>query len=129
MVRDGLLPTALRACTYRTMSTIFTGVAVAVCAMFTASMRWSTDEHRTLFRSARIIGIVILRRREPLRPRAFKTPFVPFVPICGVIACIYLVLGLPWITWIRFGLWLLVGLVIYFAYGRQRSALVRERRR
>ena len=43
-------------------------------------------------------------------------------------ACLYLMLGLPWITWIRFGLWLLVGLVIYFAYGRERSALVRARR-
>jgi len=134
MARDGLLPDSFARVhpKYRTphVTTIFTGVAVAVCAMFT-----SIDEMvdltniGTLFAFMLVcIGIIILRRREPLRPRAFKTPLVPLVPICGVMACLYLMLGLPWITWIRFGLWLLVGLVIYFAYGRERSALVRARR-
>jgi APA family basic amino acid/polyamine antiporter len=45
------------------------------------------------------------------------------VPVAGILSCGYLMLGLPWITWIRFGLWLLVGLVIYFAYGFRRSTL------
>ena len=71
------------------------------------------------------IGIWILRRREPNRPRAFKTPWVPVIPILGVIACVYLMLGLPWITWLRFALWLLVGMIVYFFYGFRRSRLLR----
>ena len=69
------------------------------------------------------IGILILRKRDPNRFRAFRTPWVPAVPILGVISCGYLMMGLPWITWIRFGLWLLLGLVIYFSYGYKRSGL------
>ena len=70
------------------------------------------------------IGILILRKRDPNRPRTFKTPLVPFVPILGVTSCLYLMLGLPWITWIRFGLWLVVGMVVYFSYGFRRSRLL-----
>ena len=55
------------------------------------------------------IGILILRKRDPGRYRAFRTPWVPLIPVLGVISCLYLMLGLPWITWIRFGLWLLSG--------------------
>jgi APA family basic amino acid/polyamine antiporter len=135
MARDGLLPASFARVhpTYRTphVTTIVTGLAVAVCAMFT-----SIDEMvdltniGTLFAFILVcIGILILRRREPSRPRGFKTPFVPVVPILGIIACAYLMLGLPWVTWIRFALWLLLGLVIYFAYGRERSALIRASRR
>jgi APA family basic amino acid/polyamine antiporter len=71
------------------------------------------------------LGILILRKRDPERRRAFRTPFVPLVPVLGILSCGYLMLGLPWITWVRFGLWLLVGLVIYFAYGMKRSGLRR----
>jgi APA family basic amino acid/polyamine antiporter len=69
------------------------------------------------------VGILVLRAREPERPRAFRTPLVPWIPLLGVASCLYLMLGLPWITWIRFGLWLAVGLVVYFAYGYRRSRL------
>ena len=107
------------------MTTILTGVAVGVCAMFT-----SIDEMvdltniGTLFAFILVcIGILILRKRDPGRPRAFRTPFVPLVPVLGIVSCGYLMLGLPWITWVRFALWLLVGLVIYFAYGMKRSGL------
>jgi APA family basic amino acid/polyamine antiporter len=71
------------------------------------------------------MGILILRKRDPGRLRAFRTPFVPLVPILGVLSCLYLMLGLPWITWVRFGLWLIVGMVIYFFYGFKRSHLRR----
>jgi APA family basic amino acid/polyamine antiporter len=71
------------------------------------------------------IGILILRKREPHRPRAFRTPWSPVVPLLGVISCAYLMLGLPWVTWVRFALWLLLGLVIYFSYGFKRSGLRR----
>src|SRR5262249_27675691 len=107
------------------VTTILTGVAVGVCAMFT-----SIDEMvdltniGTLFAFILVcVGILILRKRDPNRPRAFKTPWVPLVPLLGVISCLSLMLGLPWITWIRFGLWLAVGLVVYFAYGHRHSRL------
>ena len=129
MARDGLLPPSFARVhpRFRTpyVTTILTGVAVGVCAMFT-----SIDEMvdltniGTLFAFTLVcIGILILRTRDPGRPRAFRTPWVPLVPVLGVSSCLYLMLGLPWITWIRFGLWLVVGLVVYFSYGFSRSAL------
>jgi APA family basic amino acid/polyamine antiporter len=132
MARDGLLPKSFGRVhpKYRTphVTTIFTGIAVGVCAMFT-----SIDEMvdltniGTLFAFMLVaMGILILRKREPDRARPFRTPWVPLVPILGIASCLYLMLGLPWITWIRFGLWLALGLVIYFLYGFQRSGLVRS---
>jgi basic amino acid/polyamine antiporter, APA family len=131
MARDGLLPQSFAKVhpRFRTpyVTTILTGIVVGVCAMFT-----SIDEMvdltniGTLFAFTLVcIGIWILRKREPNRPRAFKTPWVPVVPILGVLACLYLMLGLPWITWLRFALWLLAGMVVYFLYGFRRSRLLR----
>jgi len=78
----------------------------------------------TLFAFALVsLGIIVLRRREPDRARPFRTPWVPLVPILGILSCVYLMLGLPWVTWIRFALWLVAGLMVYFFYGRQRSRL------
>ena len=132
MARDGLLPPSFAKVhpRFRTphVTTILTGVAVGVTAMFT-----SIDEMvdltniGTLFAFILVcIGILVLRKRDPGRRRAFRTPFVPLVPVLGVLSCGYLMLGLPWITWIRFALWLLVGLVIYFLYGIKRSGLRRS---
>jgi APA family basic amino acid/polyamine antiporter len=132
MARDGLLPASFARVhpRFRTphVTTILTGVAVGVCAMFV-----SIDEMvdltniGTLFAFILVcLGILILRKRDPERRRAFKTPLVPLVPVLGILSCGYLMLGLPLITWVRFGLWLVVGLVIYFAYGMKRSGLRRE---
>jgi APA family basic amino acid/polyamine antiporter len=129
MARDGLLPATFARVhpRFRTpyVTTILTGVAVGVCAMFT-----SIDEMvdltniGTLFAFILVcIGILILRRRDPQRPRAFRTPWVPAVPILGVLSCLYLMLGLPWITWLRFALWLILGLVVYYSYGFRKSGL------
>jgi APA family basic amino acid/polyamine antiporter len=129
MARDGLLPESFAKVhpRFRTphVTTILTGVAVGVCAMFTnIDEMVNLTNIGTLFAFVLVcIGILILRKRDPGRPRAFRTPWVPVVPILGVISCVYLMLGLPWVTWIRFGLWLAVGLVIYFAYGYRRSGL------
>ncbi len=68
-------------------------------------------------------GVVILRHKQPLRPRAFKVPFSPVTPAISVLACLGLMLGLPLETWIRFVLWLAIGLVIYASYSRRRSPL------
>jgi APA family basic amino acid/polyamine antiporter len=132
MARDGLLPQSFAKVhpKYRTpyVTTIFTGLAVGIVSMFT-----SIDEMvdltniGTLFAFVLVcIGIIILRKREPNRPRSFKTPLVPLVPILGIISCLYLMLGLPWITWLRFGLWLIVGMFIYFMYGYKKSLLRRS---
>ena len=127
MARDGLLPATFAKVhpRFRTphVTTIMTGVAVGVCSMFT-----SIDEMvdltniGTLFAFTLVcIGILVLRKRDPDRPRAFKTPWVPFIPILGILACLYLMTGLPAVTWIRFGLWLVAGMVIYMLYGFKKS--------
>jgi APA family basic amino acid/polyamine antiporter len=72
-------------------------------------------------------SIMVLRRRRPELPRAFRTPWVPFVPLVGIAFSIWLISGLPWQTYERFGLWLLLGLVVYFGYGIRHSRLARER--
>jgi basic amino acid/polyamine antiporter, APA family len=129
MARDGLLPKKFAAVhpRFKTpyVTTILTGIAVGVASTFT-----SIDEMvdltniGTLFAFILVCsGVLILRRREPQRPRAFRTPFVPAVPILGILACIYLMRGLPVITWIRFGAWLILGMVIYLLYGYRHSRL------
>jgi basic amino acid/polyamine antiporter, APA family len=134
MARDGLLPPSFARVhpRFRTpyVTTILTGIAVGTCAMFT-----SIDEMVDLTNIGTLsafvlvcLGIIVLRRRDPDRPRAFRAPLVPLVPILGVLSCAYLMLGLPMITWIRFALWLVVGLVVYFLYGYHHSGLrLRER--
>ena len=68
-------------------------------------------------------AVIFLRRSEPDRPRPFRVPWVPITPIISIVACLYLMLQLPRITWIRFGIWLLLGLVVYFLYGYRHSVL------
>jgi basic amino acid/polyamine antiporter, APA family len=129
MSRDGLLPKSFSKVhpKYKTpyVTTILTGAVVGITSMFT-----SIDEMvdltniGTLFAFILVcVGILILRKKDPSRERSFRTPLVPLVPILGIISCMYLMLGLPWITWIRFGGWLLIGLIIYIFYGRNKSRL------
>jgi APA family basic amino acid/polyamine antiporter len=69
------------------------------------------------------ISVIVLRKTEPDLKREFKTPFVPLVPILGVIVCLAMIYGLGWTNWLRLGVWLLLGLVIYFAYSKKNSKL------
>jgi len=69
------------------------------------------------------VGVIFLRKADPERPRPFRVPGVPYTPLISVAACLYLMLQLPAVTWIRFGIWLAVGLVFYFVYGFRHSAL------
>jgi APA family basic amino acid/polyamine antiporter len=71
------------------------------------------------------VGVMVLRRTDPDRPRPFKTPLVPLVPILAILMCGYLMFELPGVTWIRFGIWLAVGLVFYWMYGYRHSRLRR----
>jgi APA family basic amino acid/polyamine antiporter len=185
MSRDGLLPKSFSHVhpKYKTpyVTTIFTGIAVGVCSMFT-----SIDEMvdltniGTLFAFVLVCaGIIILRKRDPDRQRTFKISWVPLTPVwliapfavwtidgmhemtrivltlisllgvsgniaalterlkgkaisdwlktdvalAGILSCVYLMDGLPGVTWIRFGIWLAAGLVIYILFGSKKSKL------
>jgi APA family basic amino acid/polyamine antiporter len=67
------------------------------------------------------LGVLMLRKRQPERPRGFRVPFVPLFPILAIVFCGGLMFALPVITWLRFLVWLAIGLVIYALYGRRRS--------
>lgn len=129
MSRDGLLPPYFAKVhpKFRTphVTTIWTGVVVAVIsAVANINEIVELTNIGTLFAFVLVcLGVIILRYREPDRPRAFKTPFVPYIPLLGIGSCIYLMLGLPWITWWRFMIWLCVGMVIYFFYGFHKSKI------
>ena len=69
------------------------------------------------------IAVIVLRRTRPDVPRTFKLPFMPVVPAFGVLASVFLITQLHWETWVRFAIWLVIGLVIYFLYGRRHSVM------
>ncbi len=129
MARDGLLPQSFAKIhpKYKTphVTTIWIGIAVALLSAFAnLDVFVELTNIGTLFAFVLVcIGIMILRHKDPDRRRPFRTPFVPLVPILGIVVCIYLMSGLPFPTWIRFGVWLLIGLVIYFLYGFRKSRL------
>jgi len=129
MSRDGLLGPWFGRIhpRYRTphVTTILTGVFVAFFSAI-ANIDEIVDLTNigTLFAFILVcIGILILRKREPNRHRAFKVPFVPYVPVLGILSCVLLMVLLPRMTWIRFVLWLVAGLVLYCLYGARRSRL------
>ncbi len=129
MARDGLLPTWL-ARVHPTFGTPYritaiVGVAVASIAGF-IPLGTLTDlvNIGTLFAFVLVsIGVVILRRTRPDLPRAFRVPAAPLVATLAVLACLYLMLNLPGETWLRFVIWMAIGFVVYFVYGRQHSRL------
>ncbi len=129
MSRDGLLPRHFASVhpKYRTphVTTIWTGVVVAaVSAVANINEIVELTNIGTLFAFILVCaGVIVLRHREPGRKRAFRTPFVPLVPVLGILSCVYLMMGLPGVTWVRFGVWLVIGMVIYFAYGYRKSRL------
>jgi basic amino acid/polyamine antiporter, APA family len=129
MARDGLLPPFLAKVhpRFKTpyVGTIITGLFVASFAAF-ANIAEVVDLTNigTLFAFVLVsAGVILLRRAEPNRQRPFRAPFVPITPIISILACLYLMVQLPKITWIRFGIWLALGLVIYFTYGIRNSRL------
>ncbi len=131
MARDGLLPpwAAKVHPRFKTphITTIITGIFVALSAAF-APIGWVLELTNigTLFAFALVaVGIIVLRRRDPDRPRPFRTPWVPFLPILSVAFCFYLIANLPPLTWLRFVLWMAIGAVIYFNYGVRHSRMRR----
>ncbi|MEV4749400.1 amino acid permease [Streptosporangium sp. NPDC049248] len=134
MCRDELLPSGLAKVhpKYRTpyVITIIMGVVVAALAgLVPLSTIAELVNIGTLFAFAVVsIAVVVLRRTRPDLPRSFRTPLVPLVPLLSVLACLYLMLNLPVETWIRFGAWMLLGLLIYAGYGYRHSRLSERRR-
>ena len=67
-------------------------------------------------------GVIVLRKKQPERKRTFRVPLVPLVPILSILCCLVLMMGLPLLTWIRFFVWLALGMLVYFGYSRSRAA-------
>ena len=132
MARDGLLPgwAAKIHPKYRTphVTTVLTGVVVAAGALVADENEiYDLTNIGTLFAFAIVcIGVLVLRYREPDRPRPFRVPFVWGVSLAGAAACLYVMKGLPTHAWERFGIWLVAGILLYFVYGYRTSKLRRS---
>jgi APA family basic amino acid/polyamine antiporter len=127
MSRDGLLPRAFSRVhpRFRTpaFATWVAGVLVAIPAgMFDVGTFAEMSNIGTLFAFVLVsIGVIVLRYKEPERHRGFRVPFGPVIPVLSVFFCVLLMAGLPAKTWLRFFVWLVVGLVVYVFYSRKRS--------
>jgi basic amino acid/polyamine antiporter, APA family len=129
MARDGLLPewAAKIHPRYRTphITTVVTGLVVGLGALFMDENEiYDLTNIGTLSAFAIVcVGVLVLRYKDPNRPRPFRVPLLPVVSIAGALACLYVMLGLPVHAWERFGIWLVIGLVLYFTYGFTHSKL------
>ena len=129
MARDGLVPRRIAYVHPKTRTPVYItaafGILIAIIAAFVPlSEIVKLVNIGTLFAFVLVnIGVIILRRTRPDLQRGFRVPFVPLFPIIGALMCVYLMRYLDRDTWIRFAVWLLIGFVIYFAYGRRHSRL------
>jgi basic amino acid/polyamine antiporter, APA family len=129
MSRDGLLPRMFSRIhkQFQTphISTWIAGVVVGIPAGI-----WDIDTFAELSNIGTLFAfvvvsaaVIVLRKKQPDRPRGFRTPWVPLVPLLSIGCCILLMAGLPLLTWIRFFVWLILGLAIYFIFGSKNSVL------
>jgi basic amino acid/polyamine antiporter, APA family len=131
MSRDGLMPQRLaRTNEHGTpvRITLIVGAVVAVAAsVFPIGKLEEMVNIGTLFAFALVsAGVLVLRRTRPDLKRGFRTPWVPLLPITAIVACVWLMLNLTGLTWIRFGIWMAIGVVVYFCYGRRHSVMARR---
>jgi len=131
MARDGLLPPVFGKVhpKFQTpyVTTILTGVVAAVIAgYFPIGLLGELVSIGTLLAFVIVCaGVIVLRYRQPNLERPFRTPLVPLVPILGIISCGALMGSLPSDTWVRLIVWMVLGLLIYFLYGKSHSKLGR----
>ncbi|MCA2216401.1 amino acid permease [Jidongwangia harbinensis] len=127
MCRDGLLPARLATVNQRygtpARLTIGLGVLIAVlAALVPLSEIVKLVNIGTLFAFVLVnVGVIILRRTRPDMPRPYRVPWSPLLPIIGILFAVYLMSDLPWDTWVRFVVWLALGILIYFTYGYRNS--------
>jgi basic amino acid/polyamine antiporter, APA family len=132
MSRDGLLPAVFGKVhpKFQTpyITTIVTGVVAAfVAGFFPIALLGELVSIGTLLAFVIVcIGVMVLRYARPNIPRPFRTPLVPIVPILGILICGYMMTSLPSDTWIRLIVWMVLGLVIYFLYGKSHSRVGNE---
>jgi APA family basic amino acid/polyamine antiporter len=103
--------------------TLIVGVVVAITAtVFPIGKLEEMVNIGTLFAFVLVsAGVLVLRRTRTDLPRGFRAPWVPVLPVLSIIACVWLMLNLTGLTWIRFLVWMAIGIVVYFAYGRRHS--------
>jgi APA family basic amino acid/polyamine antiporter len=134
MARDGLVPKSFFGDihpTFRTpwKSTILTGLFVATMAGFIPlSILAEMTSIGTLFAFVIVCGaVLVMRKTNPDAARPFRAPWVPFIPIMGILTCLLLMFSLPVANWWRLIIWLLIGFIIYFGYGRKHSVMATHR--
>jgi APA family basic amino acid/polyamine antiporter len=131
MAHDGLLPPVFAKVHHRFktpyVTTILTGsVAAVVAGLFPIDLLGELVSIGTLLAFVIVcVGVWVLRLHFPDAPRPFRTPFVPVVPILGIVICGYMMYALPVDTWIRLAVWMVLGLAVYFGYGHRHSKLRR----
>ncbi|TGE24854.1 amino acid permease [Hymenobacter aquaticus] len=129
MSKDGLLPPVFAKVhpTFRTplQSNLLLGVFISLFAGFVPiSVVGEMTSIGTLLAFVMVcLGVLIMRKKEPNAPRGFRTPWVPLVPILGILTCLLMMVSLPLDTWIRLFVWLAIGLAIYYGYGKKHSKL------
>ena len=132
MARDGLLPKWAARVDVKTRvpraTTLLTGIVVALAALVgDAAETYDLTNIGTLFAFTLVCaGVLVLRVKEPDRPRPFRVPFVWILAPLGMAACVFVMIGLPNQAWVRFAWWLAIGLLLYFAYGVRHSRLRRR---
>ena len=129
MSRDRLLP-ALFSKVHKRFQTPHVSTWIAGFVVGIPAGIWDIDTFAelsnigTLFAFVLVsVGVIVLRRKQPERPRSFRVPLVPLFPLISIVCCIVLAMGLPLLTWIRFFVWLAIGFAIYFPFGRKKSTL------
>jgi basic amino acid/polyamine antiporter, APA family len=133
MSRDGLLPRAFSRVhpVHKTphISTWIAGLAVGIPAgIWDIGTFADLANIGTLFAFIVVsAGVIVLRKKQPDRPRGFRAPGSPWLPALSIVCCLVLMMALPLETWVRFVVWLLIGFAIYFPFGRKRSALAKLR--
>ncbi|TAL63931.1 MAG: amino acid permease [Legionella sp.] len=129
MARDGLLPLYFSALHEKTKTPvriiILSSVIIAFIAAFIpiGTLAELVNVGTLVAFTMVCCGVLILHYTKPSLPRPFKTPFMPYVPLLGILSCLYLIINLPWFTILRFIVWFIMGLIIYFSFSYQRSLL------